>query len=1067
RSAALDQMFAQATELPDRLEQTDLFTLDSAELARHGVVAYAPGYPLWSDDAKKLRMVRVPRGSSIQLDKERQQFLIPSNTRFYKTFLKRVIDGEGRESYRKMETRLIVARPDDDTKDGLDRSTALFGTYAWNDDETEAVLVREPLRDGEPFVDHVVTYFLDEQKVEQLIEQGETDLTTILKDPKLSRHYAMPGSERCLHCHMGSPTQSFVLGFTPLQIRRRPQGEGGVSEPSAADELTQLERLMAYGVITGLSNPNEVTSLEDSQGARKPRNEHELVAQGYMLGNCSHCHNPRGFPSFAAPELRDVLDFLPGPTTTDGVAHGIFQFPLDQFSPRIHRGINQDIPIAYVSPSLYDLKSGYAENFKEGEGAGLRSEDWREGKFIACTDIGFAPLVAPWRSLIYRNVETPFSYSEDYAIFPHMPRDTAGYDCRARQLLGTWMVSIPATWKGANQPVIPGDVFNQDTFLSSFPGANYDPADVTDRAQPYVESKPGDPTFDARQSEAEERVAAFQESVRYQDCPDPTFDIVDPEVEAGHRVVPDGEPEWYPRPECRIPKLAIPERPHWFVADLTENPGDWQPRRGDWEDKLVKADVPKMSEVALTADQETAANDWRNVRLLTGVDAWSEAGAPTEADDGIHFTDDLRQFALQTPFPLGVWLDKAGCTFPGVAKASAYTGDKRPRWMDDNDEVKADPDAPIYTIAPGAQVFNTICSNCHGPKADARGRMADTIADLTGGNTRVANLADGIFGPVSDPGANRARVFGDVASGDVTADDWAARYLLWMGLGGTQRSIPRAVLTVVANTRVLGVLRPPAGIGEVGANMLAVAEFLCTDVLPFRPWGLGSAVGRGIPFDVRRGAVDNDYKVGGSQAFFALMYKNGDSEFWERTCTLNNAAPVRQVRFVFDKKEPRFELAMVDHYERDIDDTLVKDTNQNGSRKTQALPWLYQRQVYPSDIAIGDHRGRVQEVLDSKNLMPWCVLRPTTPDELAALVEEFHRERPSDPSDPPYCADELAGATPKTQAHAGPLFDVADARDWVRRGAMNAGLSVFAYLDALAKGQTPRPVEYDHCEELK
>ena len=45
-----------------------------------------------------------------------------------------------------------------------------------------------------------------------------------------ARHYAIPSSVRCIQCHMGSPSQSFVLGFTPLQINRRPDGVGGTIE---------------------------------------------------------------------------------------------------------------------------------------------------------------------------------------------------------------------------------------------------------------------------------------------------------------------------------------------------------------------------------------------------------------------------------------------------------------------------------------------------------------------------------------------------------------------------------------------------------------------------------------------------------------------------------------------------------------------------------------------------------------------------------------------------------------------------------------------------------------------
>ena len=76
-----------------------------------------------------------------------------------------------------------------------------------------------------------------------------------------------------------------------------------------------------------MTSPADVLPLEESQGERKPRNEHELTAQGYMLGNCAHCHNPRGFPSIKSPELKPILDLLPSATG------GIFQFPLERVQP--------------------------------------------------------------------------------------------------------------------------------------------------------------------------------------------------------------------------------------------------------------------------------------------------------------------------------------------------------------------------------------------------------------------------------------------------------------------------------------------------------------------------------------------------------------------------------------------------------------------------------------------------------------------------------------------------------------------------------------------------------------
>ena len=74
-------------------------------------------------------------------DKATQKFSIPANTRFYKTFLKQVTDANGNPTYRKIETRLIVSRPDTTMPDGTAQQNALFGTYVWNEDESQATLL--------------------------------------------------------------------------------------------------------------------------------------------------------------------------------------------------------------------------------------------------------------------------------------------------------------------------------------------------------------------------------------------------------------------------------------------------------------------------------------------------------------------------------------------------------------------------------------------------------------------------------------------------------------------------------------------------------------------------------------------------------------------------------------------------------------------------------------------------------------------------------------------------------------------------------------------------------------
>ena len=45
---------------------------------------------------------------------------------------------------------------------------------------------------------------------------------------------------------------------------RRATGTGGNIEPTSADELTQLQRFIDYGVVTGIDSPSDVLPLEQA-----------------------------------------------------------------------------------------------------------------------------------------------------------------------------------------------------------------------------------------------------------------------------------------------------------------------------------------------------------------------------------------------------------------------------------------------------------------------------------------------------------------------------------------------------------------------------------------------------------------------------------------------------------------------------------------------------------------------------------------------------------------------------------------------------------------------------------
>jgi mono/diheme cytochrome c family protein len=405
-----DFSFATASELPKNLSDTDLTTFDTLELAKKGTFAYAPTYVLFSDNAKKERLVHVPKGTSITLDPKTNHFVIPPNTRFYKTFFKVVVEADGHVGYRKIETRLIVSRQPWDQ--------SLFGSYAWDDTETSATLMLDPYRSGDPFADRLFTY-----------ETSEVVHTT--------RHYAIPAKHRCIQCHQGAEGQNFVLGFTPLQINRRSPGAGGLLANASVskDELGQVERLLSYGVLSGFTDASALPLLEHSGSMRLPRNDYELQAQAYFIGNCAHCHNLNGYATRQDDSLK-TWDLSAGGT--------VFQ---------------------YVEPPMRSI-----ERVVPGD------------------------LANSW---LYQRVSqaSHFTGAGDYV--QHMPLNSPGLDCNAVVIAARWILSIPVIPANATSDQIQTATAQALAKAAAFSSSCSDPADIdwlvedfTEPSGPYMPRRP-------------------------------------------------------------------------------------------------------------------------------------------------------------------------------------------------------------------------------------------------------------------------------------------------------------------------------------------------------------------------------------------------------------------------------------------------------------------------------------------------------------------------------------------------------------------------------------------------
>src|SRR5262245_21466661 len=541
-----------------------------------------------------------------------------------------------------------------------------------------------------------------------------------------------------------------------------------------------------------------------------------------MVGNCAHCHNPHGLPSVTKPELA-TLNFLP-----DGHDGGVFEMSFEKMSPIRARGSAGDIPIPYITPSLRDYPVATEPDLirldnglpvaPAGDNAEITwtpkhvpshtcDENTRETRaYCGTRKTGLTFVPAPWRSLIYRNVDSPFAYFDDYVPFPHMPMNTFGFDCRAPRIMGVWMVGLPAKRKREiSEDVLPKRMPTMPTWVDEFGGRHTDMrdneiGDYDKSPQPYIEVKPDDDGYADAVKKAEARLGEYHAGVRYNYCEDVLSpDIYDPVISEitprGYRPAPDrfllgANPPLDPnRPgEFIQPAIGVPYHSHFFPYDPTDTPPPWSPRRPDWATEHLIV-PPLQDDPSLPAGRPTLDEDVIHDRQVV-------AAAINEAS----FTDEIKAYAT-TEIPYGLWEVKQGCTgqLATQPKVSDFSAN-RPAWMD---RVKPAADAPVYMAAPGATLYRHICINCHGPRADGKGLQADALAASSEGEARPANFREGLFGPSDNPGANLRATFA-IGTGGVDAVGWASRYMAWMALGGTLKRIPQDIIHQVEATKVLG-----------------------------------------------------------------------------------------------------------------------------------------------------------------------------------------------------------------------------------------------------------------------
>ncbi len=253
--------------IPGRLSETGLFADLGALTPARGVVEYEVNTPLWSDGASKRRFIALPDATSLRFEGERD-YRFPPGTLFVKHF-EIALDARKPERRRRLETRVLVV-----TEDGI------YGvTFKWNDDQSDAVLLRERV----------------EEELDLVDDGGARSRIT----------YSYPSPGDCLRCH--DPQGAKVLGFKTGQLNVMREGHAQLAElaergvfnrPPSDDELAVLPRFAAI----------------DDQAAPL-----ETRVRSYLDANCASCHGAR-----ALGDARWDARFetpLPDQGIVDGLLH--------------------------------------------------------------------------------------------------------------------------------------------------------------------------------------------------------------------------------------------------------------------------------------------------------------------------------------------------------------------------------------------------------------------------------------------------------------------------------------------------------------------------------------------------------------------------------------------------------------------------------------------------------------------------------------------------------------------------------------------------------------------------
>ena len=252
---------------PRKLSESGLFSSSASHQPSPGVLPFSVNAPRWADQATAERMIGIPGDASIMVHDKPQRIAgsmfsrrmdFPANTVLAKTLSLETSRGNP-QSRRRVETQMLH----------FDGRTWRGYSYAWNDEQTDAVLV----------------------------DAAGKDRVFAVQDPQepggvRKQTWHFPSRAQCGRCH--NPWAEHTLAFN-LQQLDKSHDYGSAT----ADQLATLHHIGIFEWVQPDSGAGQDRSTERPTVTRlvdpyDERADLESRARSYLHVNCAHCHRFNG-----------------------------------------------------------------------------------------------------------------------------------------------------------------------------------------------------------------------------------------------------------------------------------------------------------------------------------------------------------------------------------------------------------------------------------------------------------------------------------------------------------------------------------------------------------------------------------------------------------------------------------------------------------------------------------------------------------------------------------------------------------------------------------------------------